>query len=191
MAQANTNAAFDAALERLKELSSRCQTAISEQLQFDCKETTLYYGVSLAQLDRINQFTITFNMLMRCLIALQSSYEHTTYLLSVETGRYDCVVAKINATLAMRTSIESELIFVSINWSCPGRSLIYSYCCFAAALCLSCQGLGESESLLQSHRRVEQAARACRSPDHQWNGAALEGYDCGNPRAEQTSQRNA
>ncbi|TDG50727.1 hypothetical protein AWZ03_002716 [Drosophila navojoa] len=111
MAQANTNAAFDAALERLRELSSRCQTAISEQLQFDCKETTLYYGVPFAQLDRINQFTITFNMLMRCLVALQSSYEHTTYLLSVETGRYDCVVAKINASLAMRTSIDSELIF--------------------------------------------------------------------------------
>lgn len=113
MAQSNTSAAFDAVLERLKDVSGKCQAAISEQLQFNCKETTLYYRVPLEQLQRINQFTVTFNSLMRCLLELQRSYEHTAYMISVETGRYDCVIAKINDTLYMRSAIDSELIFVS------------------------------------------------------------------------------
>ncbi|XP_001987562.2 LOW QUALITY PROTEIN: cilia- and flagella-associated protein 206 [Drosophila grimshawi] len=111
MAQSNTNAGFNAALERLKNLCDRCQTAVSDQLQFNCKETQLLYRVPLEQLHRINQFTVTFYMLQRCLTALKRSYEHTAYLVSVETGRYECVVAKINDTLSMRTSIQSELIF--------------------------------------------------------------------------------
>ncbi|EDW58869.1 cilia- and flagella-associated protein 206 [Drosophila virilis] len=111
MAQSNTSAAFDAVLERLKDLSGKCQAAISEQLQFNCKETTLYYRVPLEQLQRINQFTVTFNSLMRCLLELQRSYEHTAYMVSVESGRYNCVIAKINDTLYMRSAIDSELIF--------------------------------------------------------------------------------
>ncbi|EDW05036.1 GH22432 [Drosophila grimshawi] len=87
------------------------ESCISDQLQFNCKETQLLYRVPLEQLHRINQFTVTFYMLQRCLTALKRSYEHTAYLVSVETGRYECVVAKINDTLSMRTSIQSELIF--------------------------------------------------------------------------------
>ncbi|KAL7735097.1 hypothetical protein ACLKA6_002062 [Drosophila palustris] len=111
MAQRNTSAAFDKILERLKGLSGNCQTAIAEQLELDNAATMLHYRVPLEQLQRINQFTVTFIMLRRCLMALKESYEHTAYLVGVEKDRYDCVVAKINDTLAMRTAIDSELIF--------------------------------------------------------------------------------
>lgn len=111
MAQRNTSTAFDKILERLKVLSGKCQMAINEQLQLNNKETMLYYHMPLEQLHRINQFTITFIMLRRCLTTLKQSYEHTSYLVGVEKDRYDCVVAKINDTLAMRTAIDSELIF--------------------------------------------------------------------------------
>ncbi|XP_062128988.1 cilia- and flagella-associated protein 206 [Drosophila sulfurigaster albostrigata] len=111
MAQRNTSTVFEKLLERMDNMSGNCQRAISKQLKFSNQDTTLHYQVPLEQLQRINQFTITFIMLHRCLTTLKLSYEHTAYLIGVEKERYDCVVAKINDTLAMRTAIDSELVF--------------------------------------------------------------------------------
>ncbi|XP_017839183.1 cilia- and flagella-associated protein 206 isoform X2 [Drosophila busckii] len=111
MAQENTTAAFNAVLKRLTRVQAECQSIISEQLTFNTKEELLFYKVPLEQLHRVNQFTLTFVMQQRCLLALKRSYEHTAYLIGVEQGRYDCVVAKINDTLLLRTAIDSELIF--------------------------------------------------------------------------------
>lgn len=113
MAQNNTNTAFEKALKRLRDLAAKCQKAISKQLEFNNKETLLFYHVPLEHLQRINQYTVTFIMLRRSLDALQRSYKETEYLISIEKGRYDCVVSKINDTLCMRTAIKSELVFVS------------------------------------------------------------------------------
>lgn len=113
MANKTTNDAFDEVLQNMRNISEKCQTAISEQLQFSNKETKLYYRVPLEQLHRINQYTMTFIMLRRSLDTLQASYKETEYLISVEKGRYDCVVHKINNTLCMRNAINSELVFVS------------------------------------------------------------------------------
>ncbi|SPP73829.1 cilia- and flagella-associated protein 206 [Drosophila guanche] len=122
MAQKNTSSAFQLSLDEAAKMQSLCQTAIGSLIRLDPKDTTMTYRVPLEHLQRLNQFTLTYAMLQRCLGALHRSYERTVYLIEVERNRYDCVVAKINDTLAMRTAIDSELIFphfvyISQVWS--------------------------------------------------------------------------
>ncbi|XP_001360994.2 cilia- and flagella-associated protein 206 [Drosophila pseudoobscura] len=122
MAQKNTSSAFQLALDGAAKMQSLCQAAIDEMIYLDPKDTTMTYRVPLEHLQRLNQFTIIYTMQQRCLDALHRSYESTVYLIEVERKRYECVVAKINDTLAMRTAIDSELIFphfvyISQVWS--------------------------------------------------------------------------
>ncbi|XP_033247502.1 cilia- and flagella-associated protein 206 [Drosophila miranda] len=122
MAQKNTSSAFQLALDGAAKMQSLCQAAIDEMIYLDPKDTTMTYRVPLEHLQRLNQFTIIYAMQQRCLDALHRSYESTVYLIEVERKRYECVVAKINDTLAMRTAIDSELIFphfvyISQVWS--------------------------------------------------------------------------
>ncbi|KAH8253019.1 hypothetical protein KR032_003202 [Drosophila birchii] len=111
MAKKNTDAAFTASMEQAVNMRSLCQAAIDELIYIDHKDETLTYQVPLNHLDRLNQFTLTFFMLHRCLTTLHDSFQSTEYLIEVEQKRYNCVVAKINEALSMRTAIESELIF--------------------------------------------------------------------------------
>ncbi|XP_017025257.1 cilia- and flagella-associated protein 206 [Drosophila kikkawai] len=111
MAQKNTNAAFRASMEQAVKMRSLCQAAVDDLIHIDHKEETLTYGVPLGHMDRLNQYTLTYCMMHRCLTTLNESYESTQYLVEVEQKRYTCVVAKINDALSMRTAIDSELIF--------------------------------------------------------------------------------
>ncbi|XP_017093867.2 cilia- and flagella-associated protein 206 [Drosophila bipectinata] len=111
MAQKNTEAAFAASMEKADGVRNICQAALEELVTIDSKEEMISYKVPLEHMDRLNQFSLTYCMLHRCLTTLNSNYQTTAYLIEVELKRYNCVVAKINETLAMRTAIESELIF--------------------------------------------------------------------------------
>ncbi|XP_030379625.1 cilia- and flagella-associated protein 206 [Scaptodrosophila lebanonensis] len=111
MAQKNTSEAIETTLKRLHHLRSICHSVISEQLDVDTRENIIVYRVPLEKLQWLNQYSITFSIQERCLRLLQENFESTAYLLNRERERYDCVVAKINETLVMRTAIESELVF--------------------------------------------------------------------------------
>ncbi|KAI8038652.1 hypothetical protein M5D96_008560 [Drosophila gunungcola] len=111
MAQKNTEAAFSASMERAVKMRSICQAALDDLVKIDHKDETLTYRVPLEHLDRLNQLSLTYFMQHRCLTTLSEHYHSTVYLIEVEQKRYNCVVAKINDTLSMRTAIDSELVF--------------------------------------------------------------------------------
>lgn len=112
MAQKNTENAFAASMEKAIEVRNMCQAVLEELVTIDSMQETISYKVPLEHMDRLNQFSLTYCMLHRCLTTLNSNYQTTAYLIEVELKRYNCVVAKINETLVMRTAIESELVFV-------------------------------------------------------------------------------
>ncbi|XP_017051238.1 cilia- and flagella-associated protein 206 [Drosophila ficusphila] len=111
MAQKNTEAAFTASMDKAVKMRSICQAALDDLIEIDHKDETLTYHVPLEHLNRLNQFSLTYFMMHRCLTTLSESYQSTVYLIETEQKRYDCVVCKINDTLSMRTAIDSELIF--------------------------------------------------------------------------------
>ncbi|XP_016989490.1 cilia- and flagella-associated protein 206 [Drosophila rhopaloa] len=111
MAQKNTEAAFSASMEKAVKMRSICQAALDDLIEIDHKDETLTYRVPLEHLERLNQFSLTYFMQHRCLTTLNESYLSTVYLIEVEQKRYDCVIAKINDALSMRTAIDSELVF--------------------------------------------------------------------------------
>ncbi|XP_039479968.1 cilia- and flagella-associated protein 206 [Drosophila santomea] len=111
MAQKNTEAAFADSMGRAVKMQSTCQAALDELINIDHKDETLTYRVPLEHLDRLNQFSVTYFMLHRCLTTLNEHYQKTVYLIEVEQKRYQCVICKIDDTLSMRTAIDSELIF--------------------------------------------------------------------------------
>ncbi|EDV36003.1 uncharacterized protein Dana_GF12186 [Drosophila ananassae] len=111
MAQKNTETAFAASMEKANGVRNICQALLEELVTIDSMAETISYKVPLEHMDRLNQFSLTYCMLHRCLTTLNSNYQTTAYLIEVELKRYNCVVAKINETLSMRTAIESELIF--------------------------------------------------------------------------------
>ncbi|XP_068146827.1 cilia- and flagella-associated protein 206 [Drosophila tropicalis] len=111
MAQTNTEEAFNTALQQASKMRTFCQMAVNENIKIDANDMTLTHRVPLEGLQRLNQFSLIYAMFYRCLNTLHLSYENTKYLVNVEQKRYQCVIAKINDTLSMRTAIESELIF--------------------------------------------------------------------------------
>jgi len=137
-------------MEKAVKVQSICQAALEDLIQIDQKDETLTYRVPLEHLDRLNQFSLTYFMLHRCLTTLSKHYQSTVYLIEVEQKRYDCVVAKINDTLSMRTAIDSELVFVS-RLIYPRVWIILTFFTLLAALCVHLTGVGQSKQLPEPH----------------------------------------